>query len=404
MSEWKEVRLKDCCHSISDGDHLPPPKSDSGVPFVTIANIDATNHIDFGNTMFVPYEYYNNLNDIRKAKFNDILYSVVGSFGKPVLIKENKPFAFQRHIAILRPNHEIVDSRFLYYVMLSRDFYMQADTVAIGAAQRTISLTALRNMEVELPSMEIQHRIATILSRYDSLIENYQKQIKLLEEAAQRLYKEWFVDLRFPGHENTNIVDGVPEGWEKKKISDVCETVGGGTPSTKVPAYYKGGRIKWVTPTDITRNNCICLLDTDKKITEEGLRNSSTKMVPAGTILMTSRASVGYFGIADFEVCTNQGFISCIPIPNMQMYLLFNLMSRVDEIRQKAGGSTYLEISKSVFRNFDIVCPSEIILLQFQDKASLVLKKEKTLSLQLRLLTEARDRLLPKLMSGEITV
>lgn len=404
MSEWKKVRLKDCCHSISDGDHLPPPKSDSGVPFVTIANIDATNHIDFGNTMFVPYEYYNNLNDIRKAKFNDILYSVVGSFGKPVLIKENKPFAFQRHIAILRPNNEIVDSRFLYYVMLSRDFYMQADTVAIGAAQRTISLTALRNMEVELPSMEIQRRIATILSRYDSLIENYQKQIKLLEEAAQRLYKEWFVDLHFPGHESTNIVDGVPEGWEKKKISDVCETVGGGTPSTKVPAYYKGGRIKWVTPTDITRNNCICLLDTDKKITEEGLRNSSTKMVPAGTILMTSRASVGYFGIADFEVCTNQGFISCIPIPNMQMYLLFNLMSRVDEIRQKAGGSTYLEISKSVFRNFDIVCPSEIILLQFQDKASLVLKKEKTLSLQLRLLTEARDRLLPKLMSGEITV
>ena len=404
MSEWTKVKLKDCCHSISDGDHLPPPKSDSGVPFVTIANIDATNHIDFGNTMFVPYEYYNNLNDIRKAKFNDILYSVVGSFGKPVLIKENKPFAFQRHIAILRPNNGIVDSRFLYYVMLSRDFYMQADTVAIGAAQRTISLTALRNMEVELPSMEIQHRIATILSRYDSLIENYQKQIKLLEEAAQRLYKEWFVDLHFPGHKNTKIVDGVPEGWEKKKISDVCETVGGGTPSTKVPAYYKGGRIKWVTPTDITRNNCICLLDTDKKITEEGLRNSSTKMVPAGTILMTSRASVGYFGIADFEVCTNQGFISCIPIPNMQMYLLFNLMSRVDEIRKKAGGSTYLEISKSVFRNFDIVCPSEIILLQFQYKASLVLKKEKTLSLQLRLLTEARDRLLPKLMSGEITV
>ena len=275
---------------------------------------------------------------------------------------------------------------------------------AVGANIQNLSQSRLGNCEINVPDIEIQKNIATILSRYDSLIENYQKQIKLLEEAAQRLYKEWFVDLHFPGHENTNIVDGVPEGWEKKKISDVCETVGGGTPSTKVPAYYKGGRIKWVTPTDITRNNCICLLDTDKKITEEGLRNSSTKMVPAGTILMTSRASVGYFGIADFEVCTNQGFISCIPIPNMQMYLLFNLMSRVDEIRQKAGGSTYLEISKSVFRNFDIVCPSEIILLQFQDKASLVLKKEKTLSLQLRLLTEARDRLLPKLMNGEITV
>ena len=233
MNEWKKVKLKDCCHSISDGDHLPPPKSDSGVPFVTIANIDATNHIDFGNTMFVPYEYYNNLNDIRKAKFNDILYSVVGSFGKPVLIKENKPFAFQRHIAILRPNNEIVDSCFLYYVMLSRDFYMQADTVAIGAAQRTISLTALRNMEVELPSMEIQHRIATILSRYDSLIENYQKQIKLLEEAAQRLYKEWFIDLRFPGHENTKIVDGVPEGWTPSQLGQLAEFKRGKTITKK---------------------------------------------------------------------------------------------------------------------------------------------------------------------------
>ena len=405
MSEWKKVKLKDCCHSISDGDHLPPPKSNSGIPFVTIANIDATNHIDFGNTMFVPLEYYNNLNEIRKAKCNDILYSVVGSFGKPVLIKENIPFAFQRHIAILRPNNEIADSRFLYYVMLTRDFFMQADTVAIGVAQRTISLTALRNMEVKLPSMETQYRIANILSRYDSLIENYQKQIKLLEEAAQRLYKEWFVDLRFPGHENTKIVDGVPEGWEKKKISDICQTVGGGTPSTKVAEYYDDGNIKWVTPTDITRSNCLCLFDTDKKITEDGLAHSSAKILPPETILMTSRASVGYFGIYDCEVCTNQGFISCIPNErSYQMYMLYNLMNRVEEIRQKAGGSTYLEISKSVFRDFDIVLPSCMVLETFQEQSHKMLDCMRQIAKQLRLLTEARDRLLPKLMSGEITV
>ena len=332
----------------------------------------------------------------------DIIYTRTGNVG---LVFRNNYGVMHNNCFSVTPNDADELSRdFLYYALQNKTFFDTANVLARGAAQPDLPHTSFNSIEFAYPSLFAQERIATILSRYDSLIENYQKQIKLLEEAAQRLYKEWFVDLRFPGHENTKIVDGVPEGWEKKKISDVCETVGGGTPSTKVPAYYKGGRIKWVTPTDITRNNCICLLDTDKKITEEGLRNSSTKMVPAGTILMTSRASVGYFGIADFEVCTNQGFISCIPIPNMQMYLLFNLMSRVDEIRKKAGGSTYLEISKSVFRNFDIVCPSEIILLQFQDKASLVLKKEKTLSLQLRLLTEARDRLLPKLMSGEITV
>lgn len=402
MTEW---RLKDCCYSISDGDHLPPPKSSCGIPFITISNIDSTNHIDFGNTLFVPNEYYNNLDSIRKPQVNDIIYSVVGSFGKPVLIKENKPFVFQRHIAILRPNNEIVDSRYLYYVMLSRDFYMQADAVALGAAQRTISLTSLRNMKVCLPELDVQRRIAELLSRYDSLIENYQRQIKLLEEAAQRLYKEWFVDLRFPGHESTPIINNLPQAWQKKKISDVCDTIGGGTPSTKVVSYYEGGTIKWVTPTDITQSNSLCILDTEKKITQEGLNNSSAKMLPPETILMTSRASVGFFGICDFEVCTNQGFISCVPFKKeFQMYLLFNLKNRVDEIRGKAGGSTYLEISKRVFRDLDIVCPDSTVLTLFQERAHNILDMIRNNTIQIRNLSEARDRLLPKLMSAQIEV
>ena len=298
MSEWKKVKLKDCCHSISDGDHLPPPKSNSGVPFVTIANIDATNHIDFGNTMFVPLEYYNNLNDIRKAKCNDILYSVVGSFGKPVLIKENIPFAFQRHIAILRPNNEIADSRFLYYVMLTRDFFMQADTVAIGAAQRTISLTALRNMEVKLPSMETQYRIASILSRYDSLIENYQKQIKLLEEAAQRLYKEWFVDLHFPGHENAKIVDGVPEGWEKKTIDDVTCKVTTGLNPRKNFVLGKGSNY-YVTIKNMA-DNTLFLDDRCDRVDNEALEKINKRSdLKIGDILFSGIGTIGRVALVD---------------------------------------------------------------------------------------------------------
>ena len=387
MSEWKKVKLGEVCE-ISAGGDRPQIFSNHRTDKCRIPIY--SNGID--------NEGLYGFTDTPKNNGNAITITGRGANAGTVFYRKD-PFLSIIRLLTLTPNSEIINAKYLFYLLKNKTF------LSTGSAQPQITVPNISQFEIEFnPDIETQHRIASILSRYDSLIENYQKQIKLLEEAARRLYKEWFIDLRFPGHENTKIVDGLPEGWENKKISDVCETVGGGTPSTKVPAYYKGGRIKWVTPTDITRNNCICLLDTDKKITEEGLRNSSTKMVPAGTILMTSRASVGYFGIADFEVCTNQGFISCIPIPNMQMYLLFNLMSRVDEIRKKAGGSTYLEISKSVFRNFDIVCPSEIILLQFQDKASLVLKKEKTLSLQLRLLTEARDRLLPKLMSGEIIV
>lgn len=337
------------------------------------------------------------------ASNEDIIYTRTGNVG---LVFRNKYGVVHNNCFTVTPQDERELSRdFLYYALKDKNFYDKANALARGAAQPDLPHSSFCSIEISFPSLSKQHRIATILSRYDSLIDNYQKQIKLLEEAAQRLYKEWFVKLRFPGHENTKIVDGVPEGWEKKKISDICDTIGGGTPSTKEASYYEGGTIKWVTPTDITKNKGLCLLDTDKKITEEGLKHSSAKMLPAGTILMTSRASVGYFGIADFEVCTNQGFISCVPLlEHYQMYLLQNLMNRVEEIRIKAGGSTYLEISKSVFRNLDIICPSDKILQKFQAKTNAYYIQEKILSTQLRLLTESRDRLLPKLLSGEIEV
>ena len=155
---WEKMKLNDVCISISDGDHQPPPKANKGVPFVTISNITNTNQFDFSNTMFVPQEYYDGLDSKRKAQEGDVLYSVVGSFGIPVYVKNNTPLVFQRHIAILRPNAYKIAPRFLYYTMLNRDFYLKADAAAIGAAQRTVSLTALRNMEIEIPHIETQKR------------------------------------------------------------------------------------------------------------------------------------------------------------------------------------------------------------------------------------------------------
>lgn len=190
--KWEKVRLEDCCYSISDGDHQPPPKAQQGIPFVTISNINSMNQLDFSDTMFVPKEYYRSLDEKRKVRKGDVLYSVVGSFGIPVLIKEERPFVFQRHIAILRPKEDIVDSGFLFYTMLSRDFYAKADAVAIGAAQRTVSLGSLRNIKIDVPSLESQKHIADILSAYDDLIENNQKQIKLYVDETF-----WTVDTMF---------------------------------------------------------------------------------------------------------------------------------------------------------------------------------------------------------------
>ena len=403
MSEWKKVKLGEITESCL-GKMLDAAKN-RGEYKPYLANLNVRwGSFDTDNLSLMKFE--EDEDERYGIKYGDLIICEGGEPGRCAIWKEQMPdMKIQKALHRVRPKKGLVDNFYLFYWFLLAGKCNWIDQYCTGATIKHLPGQKLKEVVVDLPPLATQHSIATILSRYDSLIENYQKQIKLLEEAAQRLYKEWFVDLHFPGHENTKIVDGMPKGWEKKKLADVCDTIGGGTPSTKVVSYYEGGTISWVTPTDITKNNSLCLLSTEKKITHEGLNHSSAKMLPKEAILMTSRASVGFFGICDFEVCTNQGFISCVPFEkDFQMYLLCNLINRVEEIRIKAGGSTYLEISKSVFRNFDIICPAQSVIKDFQGKAHSLLERTRIIAKQIRLLTEARDRLLPKLMSGEIEV
>lgn len=273
-----------------------------------------------------------------------------------------------------------------------------------GAAQSQITINNLRNHILFLPSLTIQQKIASILSAYDSLIENNQKRIKLLEQMAENLYKEWFVRFRFPGYETAEFKGGVPKGWKIKRIGEICDTIGGGTPSTTNSDFW-GGTIKWVTPTDITSNKSLPLIDVKEKITELGLKKSSAKMLPPHTILMTSRASIGFFGICEEEVCTNQGFISIIPgEDNLRMYMLHNLMMRKDEIVANANGSTFLEISKGRFRKMHMLIPTHELLCSFQKQAQKCFDTVLVLEKQIRLLTTQRDLLLPRLMSGKLSI
>ena len=236
--KWQKVRLDSVCESISDGDHLAPPKSDSGVPFITISNIDSNNNIDFTRCMYVPRSYYENVDSKRKPQRGDVLYSVVGSFGKPVLMRENAEFVFQRHIAILRPKSDVLSSRFLYATMLSPAFYALADAAAVGTAQRTVSLSSLRGMEISLPPLPIQQKIADILGAYYDLIENNRRRIELLEKMARELYRERFVRRavgvkEFPLGEIAEFVRG--------KVIVKTATIPGDVPVVAgglEPAYY----------------------------------------------------------------------------------------------------------------------------------------------------------------------
>lgn len=398
---WRIRKLSDCCLSIADGDHQPPPKAATGVPFVTISNITSTNQFDFSDTMFVPQDYYDRLDSKRKAQKGDVLYSVVGSFGIPVYIKENIPFVFQRHIAILRPNETLLP-QFLYYTMLSRDFYMMADAAAIGAAQRTVSLSALRNMEIAVPSIETQQKIVDILSTYDDLIENNQKQIKLLEEAAQRLYKEWFVDLRFPGYEITPIVDGVPEGWVDRKFSDVVSIMSGGTPKTDNREYYDGN-IPFYTPKD--SNGAFFAFDTITHISQSGLEHCNSQLYPAGTVIITARGTVGKTTILAAPMAMNQ---SCYALKcddlNAPYYLFFALNREVEKLKTMANGGVFNTIIVKTFKQISLMAPPKDVLESFEVVVSPFMEQIKSRMKQIELLSETRDRLLPKLMNGEIEV
>ena len=269
--------------------------------------------INLENLNCVSFETFKKWTRRGELKQGDIVFTREAPLGEVGLVKEAKNLFLGQRLVLFRANKDVCDNRFLLYALMYYDNKQAIISKGVGSTVLHLRVPECEKITISAPNLITQRRIADILSAYDDLIENNRKQIKLLEEAAQRLYKEWFVDLRFPGHEHTKIVDGVPEGWGKLHISDVCDTIGGGTPSTKVKEYYQNGSIPWVTPTDITKNNSLVLLDTAAKITNEGLNNSSAKMVPPGTILMTSRASVGFFGICNFPVCTNQGFISCDP-------------------------------------------------------------------------------------------
>ena len=327
-----------------------------------------------------------------------VIIGRVGAYCGSVEICEGKFWASDNTI-VVKPKNEH-NLTYLYYRLRS----MPLRSYAGGAAQPLLTQGTLKAIRTRIADQSSQSAIASTLSSYDDLIEINRRRIVLLERAARELYREWFVRLRFRGHKHAKIIDGVPDGWERKKIANMCATVGGGTPSTKVSEYWNGS-ISWVVPSDVTKSDSLVLLDTERKITEKGLRESSAKIVPAETILMTSRASVGFFALMDFEVCTNQGFINIIPYEDeLRMYLLFNLMNRVAEIRSNAKGTTYPEISKGRFRGMDIVVPSKIFLVEFAKVSIDVIRQVRYLKRSILQLETARDLLLPRLMTGEVAV
>ena len=265
-----------------------------------------------------------------------------------------------------------------------------------------LNTSILSRVPIEIPALNTQNRIVGILSAYDNLIENNHKQIKLLEEAAQRLYKEWFVDLRFPGYETIPIVDGVPEGWEIYKFSEKVDIMSGGTPKTDNANFY-GGQIPFYTPKD--NHGDFFALSTTTNITEEGLNNCNSQLYPINTIIITARGTVGKTTLLAVPMAMNQ---SCYALKsdelNAPYYLFFALNREIAALQAMANGGVFNTIIAKTFESIQITFPTKELIALFENTVAPIMGQIKVKLIENQKLTEARDRLLPKLMSGEMEV
>ena len=389
MSEWKKVKLGEL-YEVHNGLSKGRQFFGTGFPFLTFS--------DVFNNWFLPEQLESLVQTTDKEreacsiKAGDVFITrtseTMDELGmSSVALKDYPNATYNGFTKRLRPKTDRVFPRYMGYYLRTPKFRGQFMAFSSMTTRASLANNDLLNMEVELPPMDIQKNIATILSRYDSLIENYQKQIKLLEEAAQRLYKEWFIDLHFPEHENTNIIDGVPEGWEKKKVGEIAIISAGGdkpdvvteeqTTECQVPIYSNG-------------------------TTKEGLYGYTNKSSnTAGSITISARGSIGFACLRMHDYFSIVRLISIKPQNNVDLMYLFQF-TKVHTFM--SNGAAQQQLTVPMVKAIDVVYPAESLLEAFENVVLPLYKKVQSLQSQLRLLTEARDRLLPKLMGGEITV
>ena len=278
-----------------------------------------------------------------------------------------------------------------------------------GTNINNLNQDILGALEVPLPPLPVQQRIAGILSAYDELIENSQRRIKILESMARALYREWFVHFRFPGHENhprvASPLGEIPQGWEVKTVADVFVISGGGTPSRKEDEFWTNGTIQWYSPSDLTRAGAMFIDDSSDHITESGLAQSSARMFPARSVMLTSRATIGAIAINTHQACTNQGFITCLPNDRVPLYFLFHwLTENVPTFHRMASGATFKEISRGVFKTIEFLRPPNYLVGRFEVLAVPMAEQVLALQRQIQNLRRTRDLLLPRLLSGQVTL
>lgn len=399
--EWKEVRLGDVCSIQRGASPRPIQKfiSKVGMPWVKIADATGISSRYISSTS--EYIIKEGVSKSRIVYPGDLIVSNSATPGLP------KFMAIEACVhdgwLIIR-DFDGIDKVFLYYVFLN--IRRRLSNQANGSVFMNLKTDIVKDFVIKLPTLDAQRRIASILSSLDRKIELNNKINADLEEMAQAIFKNWFVD--FEPFKDGKFVDSelgmIPEGWKVGRLDEIADVVGGSTPSKAKPEYYTLKGIAWLTPKDLSNHPAVYSSRGEIDITQEGYNSTSTKLMPKGTVLFTSRAPIGYISIAQNDICTNQGFKSVVPKKAGTSFLYCFLKYVTPEIENKSTGSTFKEASGALMKSLQVIMPEQKVFEEFEAIVSPLFTRIESLEKESSRLSLLRDTLLPRLMSGELEV
>lgn len=398
---WKEVSLSELGFVGRGKSRHRPRNADflfgDKYPFIQTADVKAANY------KITSYSSMYSEEGLKQSKLwpkNTLCITIAANIADSSILAIEA--CFPDSVIGFIANENISDVRFVKY--LFDLLQVKIKQISQGAAQDNLSLEKLETIKFSVPQLPTQRKIATILSAYDDLIENNLKRIKLLEEKAQLTYEEWFVKMRFPGHETAkfDVESGLPEGWEKVKLGEFVKTSSGGTPSKKKEEeYYNNGTIPYVRTGELKN---FMLIDSEFKITESGLKNSSAKLFPKNTVLLAMYGNtIGEVALSRIATSTNQACCAFLPQnPKVSFYLHLFFLNNKEYVLSHRMGAAQENISQSIIQNLNITIPEDAIIDSFGDVMIIIYDMIESLLNQNQLLKEARDILLPRLMSGMV--
>lgn len=394
MSEWEEIKLGELVDIGSSKRIFYEDYVNAGIPFYRSKEvIEKHNGNDISTDLFITKEKFEQIKEKYGApQTGDLLLTSVGTLGIPYIVEEGEEFYFKDGNLTWFKNYKSnLYNEFLYYWIISPIGKNALDMMSIGSTQAALTIQGLKNLDFNVPPIEEQKAIASVLSSLDDKIDLLHRQNTTLEAMAETLFRQWFVE-------------EAQEDWKECTLDELISVKGGTTPSTKEPSFWNGN-VSWTSPRDLSNQQSVFMFDTERKITEKGLAQIGSGLLQVGTVLMSSRAPIGYLAISDIPVAINQGYIAIVCdklVSNYFMYLWCKV--NMEQIKNAGNGSTFEEISKSNFKALVTIKPFEEVLSKFNTSVEPAFAKIKNNQQQIQTLEKIRDNLLPKLMSGEVRI